>query len=171
MKPVLQIFSALCTAFLHAGGTESYPTIAVVLILVGRIALALFILPLVLICFMAGDSGTLVSGFGALILVYAMSLLFWAALLLSWRCAVACGCIMLSFVLSTLVLEDSDDLRNLGICCGLVVLCFVFTELWPAPIRTTMKFVMWCRDDGNADSNSTYSFAAIPTGDFSTEIP
>ena len=169
MKPVLQIFSALWTAFLHAGGTESYPTIAVVLILVGRIALALFILPLVLICFMAGDSGTQVSGFVALILVYAMSLLFWAALLLSWRCAVACGCIILSFPLSTL--ENSDDLRNLGICWGLVVLCFVITELWPAPIRTTMKFVMWCRDDGNADSNSTYSFAAIPTGDFSTEIP
>jgi hypothetical protein len=145
MKSDRQICGALGTAFLYPreGPSPETHVVCVVLFLIGRFILAAWLVPLVMITGMGVDSGTDLAFKGTIALMYAMSLLVWAALLWSWRCAAASGCLLVSIFLLLNAFEGNDQVQWL-LAPVLIILCVGITEALPAPIRTTWRFQEWC---------------------------
>jgi hypothetical protein len=158
MKSLVQIFGALGTAFLCPRGGPSPEThvVWIILFLIGRFVLAAWLVPAVLISGMVSDSGTDVAVKGAMALMYAMSLLIWAALLWSWRCAAASVCLVVSLFLLFSIFDGNDKISGL-LTPVLVVVCLGITEALPAPIRTTWRFLVWCSIDGDQVSDDIIS--------------
>jgi hypothetical protein len=148
MKSLIQILGALGTAFLYPRGGPPAETHVVwnILFLIVRFILAALLVPFVLISVMVSDSGTEVVVQGADALMYAMSLLIWSALLWSWRCAAASGCLIVAVWLLMGMFDGKDPMLWL-FTSALVVLCLGVTEALPAPIRSTWRFLVWCSTD------------------------
>jgi hypothetical protein len=157
MKSPSHILGALVTALLYPRGglpVESY-CLWVALFFIGRIVLAAWIVPIVLISAMMSDSGTTIAVNGAMCMMYAMSLLVWAALLWSWRCVAACFCIIVFLFLFAFIFDACEKIQWL-FGPVLLILCVVVTEAIPAPIRTIWAFLQWCylnEDDTDSIEN------------------
>ncbi|KAG7372501.1 hypothetical protein IV203_018644 [Nitzschia inconspicua] len=154
MKSFHAILGTLVSAILHPNGMPPVGCHAlwVVLLLIGRLLLAAFLVPVVLITGMMSDSGTYVAVNGATAMMYAMSLLIWAALLMSWRCLVASICLILSIFLTISICSERLEWLFVPV---LIILCVTITEALPAPLRTTWKFLVWC--SANPDDSAIYN--------------
>jgi hypothetical protein len=168
MKSLRQIFGALGTAFLcpRGGPSPESHVVLIILFLIGRLVLAAWLVPGVLIMAMASDSGTDLAMKGAIALMYAMSLIVWAVLLWSWRCAAAWFCLLVSLFLFLGSMDGKDQLQEWLLTPGLLVLCLGITEALPAPIRTMWRFQAWCfADDEEVDVDQQQGNIAICKSD------
>lgn len=167
MKTLAKIFGALATAILYPKGWSLSDThvFAVAFFLIFRVLMAVAMVPVVMISGMASDSGTAVALNGAYMLMYAMSLLMWAALLWSWRCvAVSVGIIASIFIFLPVFNQDSPG--QLWMSRVLLILCFVATEAFLAPVRTILYFVLWCF----SNDDSTNVAELIPSENDQVEL-
>jgi hypothetical protein len=177
MKSASVIFAALWQAwFRPMASLEQTHLLTPILLALARIALAVFLSPVVLITGMISDSGTPWAVQSAYIMMYAMFLLcicspiFW-----SWRCAAASGLIFVSWILVGVMGAsklDDQNRNNPGTPATLPLkilffflwtIVLVITEALPSPFRNSFRFIRWCFADGMDAEADTKTF--LPQND------